>query len=105
MEDGIDIRALWVGKSPLRVIGNLLLLWLGLLVALLLMLLPLVPETRSQWLWLIGAGPPTVLVAGLGYLRLGVWMGRKDPQLRLWESVLVVMACSALAVWFIHCIP
>jgi len=95
--------------SLLRIVGALLLIWLGLIIATLMMFFPDYPETKSQWFWLIAAGPPALLVSWAGFEWIGAWIStwlkRKNPELRTWESILILLSCLALVAWGLHSIP
>ena len=94
-----------VGKSPLRTVGNLLLLWLLCLIALLIMSFPFYPQARPQWLWFIAGGPFALFAYWVGIEWIGTWLNGKSPELRIWESVLIVLVILALVAWGIHSVP
>lgn len=98
-----------VGKNPLRTVGNLLLLWLVCLIALLIMSFPYYPQTRPQWLWFIVGGPFALFIYWVGIEWIGTlvgsWFKGRSPELRIWESILIVLAILALVAWGIHSIP
>lgn len=105
---GIDILAQFRDKSPLRIAGNLLLGWLLCMGCLLIFSFPFYPQTGIGWLWYIIVGP-LVIIAGafaLGWVGWGTrWLGRKDPELRLWENILIIIALFGLVAWGIHSVP
>jgi hypothetical protein len=100
MEKSLNIRALWTGKSPLRVAGNIVMLWFGAVFVIILTSF-YVPSSKSQWLWLIGAGPPSLFVSWA----IAEWVKNKDPELPIWEILLTVAGLIVLIAWGIHSIP
>ena len=91
-----NILAQFKGKSPLRIAGNLLLLWLFCIVLLVLYMFPAYPDSSSGWLWYLIAGPPAFLVVDFAvqfvFEWVSRWFGRKDPELRPWTTALIAIA-------------
>jgi hypothetical protein len=99
MEDwlGIKLRSLWVGKSPLRIAGNLLLLWLLLMATVVVLIFPAFPLTESAWLLLAIAGPPVLFAFWAG----DEWVRKKHPRFRLLALVLFVVIWIVISLWII----
>ena len=101
------VKSLWA--NPFKTAGILVVLWLLGLINILFMSFPSYPETRSQWLWFVFAGPPVLLLSWFALewsIERGKrWLKDRDPELRLWQVILIGLACVGLVAWGLHSVP
>jgi len=100
----INVLAQFRGKSPLRIAGNLLLAWLLCVFLLILWAFPSYPQTGVGWLLYLTMGPPVLLIGTFAIEWGSSWLKRKNPELRAWETALIVLALIWMVIWGINSI-